>query len=135
MQGRLEIFQIHTRRMPFSKEIQLDHLAGKTHGFVGADIAAVCREAGMAAMRRYLPQIDLDAEVIPQEFLDTMEIMPADFEEAQKEVLPSAIREVFIELPSVYWSDVGGLDGVKQELIEAVEWPLKIPEAYRRMGI
>ncbi len=135
LQGRLEIFQIHTRRMPFSKDIQLDQLAGKTHGFVGADIAAMCREAGMAAMRRYLPQIDLDAEVIPQEFLDTMEIIPADFEEAQKEVLPSAIREVFIELPSVHWADVGGLSDVKQQLIEAVEWPLKIPEAYRRMGI
>src|SRR5271157_3521435 len=81
-QGRLEIFQIHTRKMPLSVDIQLEQLAGKTHGFVGADIAAYCREAGMAAMRRYLPQIDLDAEIIPQEFLDTMEILPVDFEEA-----------------------------------------------------
>lgn len=134
-QGRLEIFQIHTRKMPLATDIQLDQLAAKTHGFVGADIAAMCREAGMAAMRRYLPNIDLDAETIPQDLLDTMEILPVDFEEAAKEVLPSGIREVFIELPSVHWSEVGGLEDVKQQLIEAVEWPIKNPEAYRRMGI
>lgn len=133
--GRLEIFQIHTRNMPMDDTIKLQELARITHGYVGADIASLVREAGMAALRRYLPEINLDDEEIPVELLERMFVTKADFDSAFKEIIPSGIREVYIEVPSVHWSDVGGLGNVKQQLIEAVEWPLKNPEAYKRMGI
>jgi transitional endoplasmic reticulum ATPase len=133
--GRLEVFQIHTRNMPLDKNISLKEFAQITHGFVGADISAVAREAAMAALRRYLPKIDLESEIIDPELLEQMEVTKNDFEEALKEVLPSGIREVFVEVPNVTWDQVGGLEKLKQQLIEAVEWPLSNPTIFTRMGI
>jgi len=134
-QGRLEILQIHTRNMPLAKDVDLNKLAEITHGFVGADLAALCREAAMKALRRYLPKIDLSQERIPLEVLEQLEVTMQDFLEAYKEITPSALREVYVEIPNVKWSDIGGLEQVKQELREAVEWPIKHPEAFKRMGI
>ena len=133
--GRREVFQIHTRNMPLDKKISLKDYANITHGFVGADIMAVCREAAMAALRRYLPKIDLDSEMIDPELLEQIEITKADFEEALKEVMPSGIREVFVEIPNVSWDQIGGLEELKQKLIEAVDWPLSHPKIFERMGI
>ncbi len=133
--GRREVFQIHTRNMPLDKKISLKDYANITHGFVGADIMAVCREAAMAALRRYLPKIDLDSDTIDPELLEQMEITKADFEEALKEVMPSGIREVFVEIPNVSWDQIGGLEELKQKLIEAVDWPLSHPKIFERMGI
>ncbi|MFX1356028.1 MAG: CDC48 family AAA ATPase [Promethearchaeota archaeon] len=133
--GRREIFQIHTRNMPLDKKISLKEFANITHGFVGADISAVCREAAMSALRRYLPQIDLESEIIDPELLEQIEVKKEDFDEAMKEVLPSGIREVFVEVPNVTWSQIGGLDELKQKLIEAVDWPLSHPAIFERMGI
>ncbi|OYT56326.1 MAG: AAA family ATPase, partial [Candidatus Hecatellales archaeon ex4484_218] len=133
--GRLEILQIHTRGMPLAKDVNLEEIADITHGFVGADLAALCREAAMRTLRRFLPQIDLEKETIPTEVLQKMEVTREDFMEALKEVQPSAMREVLIETPNVCWDDIGGLENVKQALKEAVEWPLKHPEVFKRMGI
>ena len=137
--GRLEILHIHTRGMPLTEEgeskVELQVLAQTTHGFVGADLHALCREAAMKALRRYLPQINLEDEEIPQEVLDQLEVTNNDFLDALREIQPSAVREVFIEVPNVRWSDIGGLHDVKQELIEVVEWPLKKPESFKRVGI
>ena len=133
--GRREVFLIHTRNMPLDKKISIKEYSQITHGFVGADISAVCREAAMAALRRYLPRIDLDSEFIDEELLEQMEVLKDDFDEALKEVLPSGIREVFVEVPNVSWEDVGGLDELKQKLIEAVDWPLSHPKIFSRMGI
>jgi transitional endoplasmic reticulum ATPase len=133
-QGRKEILQIHTRGMPLSKDFDLDHFAEITYGFVGADLAALIREAAMKALRRYLPEIDLD-EPIPERILAEMTVTIEDFKEALKEVEPSALREVLIEVPLVTWEDIGGLDHIKQQLKEAIEWPLKTPEAFKRIGI
>jgi len=132
---RLEIFQIHTRNMPLDKKISLKEFAQITHGFVGADISAVAREAAMSALRRYLPKIDLESEIIDPELLEQIEVTKNDFEEALKEVLPSAIREVFVEVPNVTWDQVGGLEKLKQQLVEAVDWPLSNPTIFSRMGI
>jgi ATPases of the AAA+ class len=123
--GRLEILQIHTREMPLAKDVDLNKLAEVTHGFVGADLAALAKEAAMHALRRILPEIDLNQEKISADVLNRIVVTMEDFEEALKEVHPSAMREVLIEKPNVHWEDIGGLDGVKQELKEAVEWPLK----------
>ncbi len=133
--GRREVFQIHTRNMPLDKKISLKEYAKITHGFVGADISAVCREAAMSALRRYLPKIDLESEIIDPELLEQIEVNREDFDEALKEVLPSGIREVFVEVPNVPWDKVGGLEELKQKLIEAVEWPLSNPKIFKRMGI
>ena len=133
--GRREVFQIHTRSMPLDKKISLKEFANITHGFVGADISAVCREAAMAALRRYLPQIDLDSEVIDPELLEQIEVTKNDFEEALKEVMPSGIREVFVEIPNVTWDQIGGLEDLKQKLIESVDWPISHPKIFERMGI
>jgi len=133
--GRFEIFQIHTRNMPMDETVSLHEIARITHGFVGADIMSLVREAGMSALRRYLPEVNLDEEEIDPEFLEKMFVIKSDFDNAFKEIVPSGIREVYVEVPSVHWNDVGGLDLVKQNLIEAVEWPIKNPEAYKRMGI
>ncbi|GFO97936.1 ATPase AAA, CDC48 subfamily [groundwater metagenome] len=112
----------------------LNHLASKTHGFVGADISALAREAAMKSLRRYIPQIKIE-EAVPQEILDSMHVTANDFDAALKEVEPSAMREVLVEIPEVSWGDVGGLDEARQEIIEAVEWPLKNPEKFLKMGI
>jgi transitional endoplasmic reticulum ATPase len=133
--GRREVFQIHTRNMPLDKKISLKEFANITHGFVGADISAVCREAAMSALRRYLPQIDLESEIIDPELLEQIEVTKADFEEALKEVMPSGIREVFVEVPNVTWDQIGGLEDLKQKLIESVDWPLSHPNIFERMGI
>jgi transitional endoplasmic reticulum ATPase len=130
---RKEVLQIHTRNMPL-EEVDLDYLADHTHGFVGADIAALCKEAAMKALRRYLPRIDLNKE-IPQEMLDEMVVVMDDFREALKEIDPSALREVFVEIPNVTWDNVGGMEDVKREITEAVEWPIKHPDKFKRMGI
>jgi transitional endoplasmic reticulum ATPase len=137
--GRLEVLHIHSRGMPLTTEgdnrVDLQDLARVTHGFVGADLQALCREAAMKALRRYLPHINLAEEEIPQEVLDQLEVNSEDFAGALREVQPSAVREVFIEIPNVRWEEIGGLAAEKQELIEVVEWPLKRPDAFRRMGI
>jgi transitional endoplasmic reticulum ATPase len=133
--GRREILLIHTRRMPLAEDVDLDELADITHGFVGADIAALVREAAMNALRRYLPEIDLEKEVIPAEVLEKIKVSREDFANALKTIQPSALREVVLEVPNVKWTDIGGLEAVKQELMEAVEWPLKYPEVFRRLGI
>jgi transitional endoplasmic reticulum ATPase len=133
--GRREILLIHTRRMPLAEDVDLDELADITHGFVGADIAALVREAAMNALRRYLPEIDLEKEVIPAEVLEKIKVSREDFANALKTIQPSALREVVLEVPNVKWIDIGGLEAVKQELMEAVEWPLKYPEVFKRLGI
>ncbi|MGC9166107.1 MAG: CDC48 family AAA ATPase [Thermoplasmata archaeon] len=138
-QGRLEILQIHTRLMPMDMNDEekmkfLEELASMTHGFVGADLAALAREAAMHALRRYLPQIDLD-KPIPVEMLEKMYVTKEDFKEALKDIEPSILRGVLIEIPNVRWEDVGGLENVKQELREAVELPIKNPEKFKKLGI
>ncbi|MEM2855694.1 MAG: CDC48 family AAA ATPase [Candidatus Nitrosocaldaceae archaeon] len=122
--GRLEILQIHTRGMPL-KDVELEKIADITHGFVGADLAALAKEAAMRALRRVLPMIDLSAESIPSSVLNKIVVTMDDFMDVLKEMEPSAMREVFVEVPNVKWDDIGGLENVKQELQEAVEWPLK----------
>ncbi len=130
--GRLEITEIHTRGMPLAEDVDLEKLAEITHGFVGADLEALAREAAMCALREILPKIDFELSDIPYETLLELEITMDNFLEAMKEIEPSAIREVFVEVPNVRWSDVGGLDDIKQELKEAVEWPLKYPDVFTR---
>jgi len=133
--GRLEILQIHTRGMPLAENVDLKTLSEITHGYTGADIAALGREAAMKALRRYLPDINLEEQHIPPEILEKMEVNADDFMMAFREITPTAMREVFIEIPSVPWTDVGGLDEVKQKLMESVEWPIKHPNRFKRMGI
>lgn len=124
-EGRLEILQIHTRGMPLEKDVDLGVIANMSHGFVGADLQAVAKEAGIRALRRVLPDIDLTTENIPSEILKKIIVTMDDFLSVIKEIEPSALREVFVEVPDVNWEDIGGLADVKQELQEAVEWPLK----------
>jgi transitional endoplasmic reticulum ATPase len=124
-EGRLEILQIHTRGMPLEKDVDLGVIANMSHGFVGADLQAVAKEAGIRALRRVLPEIDLTTENIPSEILKKIIVTMDDFLSVIKEIEPSALREVFVEVPDVNWEDIGGLGDVKQELQEAVEWPLK----------
>jgi transitional endoplasmic reticulum ATPase len=113
----------------------LDELAGSTHGFVGADLQALCKEAAMKVLRRLLPEINLEAEQIPQEVLDKLRVSRNDFFEAMKEIQPSALREVYIEVPNVKWEEIGGMLDIKRELNEAVELPLKHPEKFTKLGI
>lgn len=134
-QGRYEVLQIHTRGMPLAEDVDLKKLAELTHGYTGADLAALSRETAMKALRRYLPQINLEEERIPPSVLEKMEVKMEDFINAYKEVTPTAMREVYIEVSTVHWDDIGGLDDVKQHLKEAVEWPLKNPEIFKRLGI
>ena len=124
-EGRLEILQIHTRGMPLEKDVDLGVIANMSHGFVGADLQAVAKEAGIRALRRVLPEIDITTENIPSEILKKIIVTMDDFLSVIKEIEPSALREVFVEVPDVNWEDIGGLKDVKQELQEAVEWPLK----------
>jgi transitional endoplasmic reticulum ATPase len=123
--ARLDILQIHTRGMPLAQDVNLERLADITHGFVGADLAALCREAAMVTLRQLFPEVDFDLADIPVEKLMKLEVTHAAFLEAMKDIEPSAIREVFVEVPNVTWYDVGGLEAVKQRLKEAVAWPLK----------
>ncbi len=134
--ARLQIFKIHTRNMPLMKDIDLTELARTTHGFVGADVEALCKEAAMGVIRKMLPEMRYRKdEPIPEDFLNKIRISNTDFKEALKLVRPSALREVFIEAPSTTWNDIGGLDQVKQEIKEAVEWPLKYPAIFKTMGV
>jgi transitional endoplasmic reticulum ATPase len=133
--GREEILQIHTRGMPLSDDVNLADLADETHGFVGADIESLTKESAMKALRRYLPEIDLDREEVPPSLIDRMIIKREDFNGALNEVDPSAMREVLVELPKISWDDVGGLDNAKGEVKESVEWPLSNPERFSRLGI
>ena len=132
---RVEILKIHTRGMPLSPEVNLEALAQQTHGFVGADLAALAREAGIRALRRYLPEIDLDEEEIPADVLEAMVVTASDFRNALRDVSPSAMREVMLEVSHVTWEDVGGLEEAKQEIREAVEFPLTRRERYDELGI
>jgi len=132
--GRVEILQIHTRNMPIAEDVNLESMADRMHGFVGADISALCKEAAMRALRRYLPDMASEDE-IPKEVIDKMLVVGSDFEDALKEIEPSSMREVLVEVPHVTWNDLGGLGTLKQELIEAIEWPLMRPEKFRQMGI
>jgi transitional endoplasmic reticulum ATPase len=134
-QGRYEIIQIHTRGMPLAQDVDLKKLSEMTHGYTGADLASLARETAMKALRRYLPEINLEEERIPPSVLEKMEVRMEDFINAYKEITPTAMREVYIEVPAVHWNEIGGLEEVKQELREAVEWPLKNPEIFTRMGI
>ncbi len=133
-EGRLEVLQIHTRGMPLAEDVDLKKLAGVTHGFVGADLEALSKEAAIRALRRILPEINLEAENIPADILNKIIVTMADFQEALKEVEPSALREVLVEVPEITWNDVGGLENVKEELREAVEWPLKYPEVFAQLN-
>jgi transitional endoplasmic reticulum ATPase len=145
-QGRYEVLQIHTRGMPLhgsevpekektGDDVDLKKLAEMTHGYTGADLAALGRETAMKALRRYLPQINLEEERIPPAVLEKMEVKMDDFVNAYKEVTPTAMREVYIEVSTVHWDDAGGLEDVKEHLKEAVEWPMKSPEIFTRLGI
>ncbi len=135
-EGRLDILKIHTRNMPLGKNVSLKKMAEVTYGFVGADLASLAKEAAMIVLRRILPDLKLDEEEsVPGEVLEKLRLTHDDFKEALKVVRPSAMREVLIEIPNVKWEDIGGLEDVKQELIEAVEWPLKKGEAFSRLGI
>jgi transitional endoplasmic reticulum ATPase len=133
-QGRHEILLIHIRGMPLAGDVDLEVLAERTHGYTGADLAALCRETAMKALRRYLPEINLEEERIPPSVLKKMEVRMVDFMNAFKEITPTAMREVAVEVPVVHWDEVGGLEEVKEELKEAVEWPLKNPEVFKRLG-
>jgi transitional endoplasmic reticulum ATPase len=133
--GRQEILEIHSRGMPLHREVDLARVAAITHGFVGADLEALCREAGMNALRRLLPAIDFSQPYVPDEMLQRLQVRKDDFREALQEVEPSAIREVFVEVPNVKWTDVGGLDDVKERLREAVEWPLAHPELFQSIHL
>ena len=132
--GRLEILEIHSRGMPLASDVKMPHLAEITHGFVGADLEALCREAAMICLRRILPNIDFAMAGIPYEQLAKLEVRMDDFMSALKEVEPSAIREVFVEVPDVKWEDVGGHSELKARLVESVEWPLKFPEVFTEAG-
>ena len=129
--GRLEIIHVHSRGMPLAKDVDLHRISQITHGFVGADLEALCREAAMACLRMIFPNIDFAMEDIPYEQLLSLEVCMDHFLEALREVQPSAIREVFVEIPDVGWDDVGGLEDIKRELVEAVQWPLQHPELFK----
>ncbi len=133
-EGRKEIFQIHTRGMPL-EDVDLEKYIDLTHGYVGADIEALCKESAMKALRRELPEIDIKKKSIPPDVLDKLKVLDSDMREAIKEVEPSALREVLLQVPQVSWEDVGGLEEVRQEIKEGIEWPLNKSETYSEMGV
>src|SRR5215467_9242696 len=132
--GRLEILQIHTHNMPLDQDVDQDKVAAVTHGFVGADLEYLCKEAAMKCLRRLLPELNLEEEKLAPEVLNKLVVMMSDFENAVKEVMPSAMREVYLESPDIPWTAIGGLEEVKRELQEAVEWPLRYPDLYTKLG-
>jgi transitional endoplasmic reticulum ATPase len=132
--GRLEILQIHTHNMPLDTDVKQDKVAAVTHGFVGADLEYLCKEAAMKCLRRLLPELNLEDEKIPPETLEKLVITMNDFDNAIKEIMPSAMREVYLESPDIPWTEIGGLEEVKRELQEAVEWPLRYPNLYKELG-
>jgi len=131
--SRLEVLRIHTRGMPLADDVNIKHLASVTHGFVGADLQNLAKEAAMLALRRVLPEINLEEDEIPQEVLEKIVLLHSDFQNAISEIQPSALREVFVEIPDVKWEDIGGLETVKEELQETVEWPLKYTDLFKHM--
>ena len=133
--GRFEILSIHTRGMPIDEKVDLKQISKITHGFVGADLEVLSKEAAMRSLRRILPEIDLDEEKISSEILQKIQITSDDFRDALKEVRPSALREVQVQIPNVSWDDVGGLDELKEELREAIEWPIKHKEAFEYVDV
>ena len=134
-EGRLEILEIHTRGMPISDDIDLKDLSAELHGYTGADIKSLCREAALKSIRRYLPEIDLETERIPSEVLQSMQIKLIDFYDAMHEVIPTAMREFYVERPKVWWHDVGGLDDVKKSLTDNLVMAMKEPSKFTKMGI
>ncbi|UCE13725.1 MAG: AAA family ATPase, partial [Candidatus Heimdallarchaeota archaeon] len=132
--GRYEVLLVHTRGMPLAEDVDLKEYAAITHGFVGADIAALTKESAMHTLRKVLPKIDFDKPLTP-EILAKLVVSKDNFDEALKVTEPSAMREVLLEIPNIHWEDIGGLESVKQSLIEAVEWPIVHPEIFRRHGI
>ena len=133
--GRLEILEIHTRGMPLTQDVNLNSISRITHGFVGADLESVCREAAMRALRNVLPEINLEESKIPFETLNKIKITSQDFESALKDVQPSALREVYVQRPNIKWTDIGGLEAVKEELKEAIEWPMKHADLFSEADI
>ncbi|MFC6785499.1 CDC48 family AAA ATPase [Halobaculum halobium] len=133
--GRKEILQVHTRNMPLSDDVDIDEYAETTHGFVGADLESLAKEAGMNSLRRIRPQIDLEDDEIDAEVLESIQVTGADMKEALKGIEPSALREVFVEVPDVTWGDVGGLEGTKERLRETIQWPLDYPEVFEAMDM
>ncbi len=135
-EGRLQILKIHTRGMPLTKDVDLIKIASRTHGFVGADLSSLAKEAAMVVLRRNIHKFNLEEDKeIPQETLEQLKVSANDFEEALKVVRPSAMREVLVETPDIKWGDIGGINKAKQDLKESVEWPMKSPDAFKRMGI
>ncbi|WP_247728876.1 CDC48 family AAA ATPase [Halovivax limisalsi] len=134
-EGRKEILQVHTRGMPLTESIDLDQYAENTHGFVGADLATLTREAAMNALRRIRPELDLESDEIDADLLESLQVTESDFKEALKGIQPSALREVFVEVPDVTWADVGGLEDTKERLRETIQWPLDYPEVYAQMDM
>ena len=132
--GRKDILSIHSRNMPLTDDVNIEKIAGVSHGYVGADLEYLCKEAAMKCLRRLLPELNLEEEKIPQETLEKLVVNHEDFQKALIEVTPSGMREVFIENPDIKWDQVGGLDDVKKELQEAVEWPMKYPSLYNNLG-
>ena len=132
--GRLEILQIHTHNMPLDTDVDQDRVAAVTHGFVGADLEYLCKEAAMKCLRRLLPELNLEEEKIPPVTLEKLVITMNDFDNAIKDIMPSAMREVYLESPDIPWTEIGGLEEVKRELQEAVEWPLRYPNLYKELG-
>ena len=132
--GRLEILQIHTHNMPLDTDVNQDKVAAVTHGFVGADLEYLCKEGAMKCLRRLLPELNLEDEKIPPETLEKLVITMNDFDNAIKDIMPSAMREVYLESPDIPWTEIGGLEEVKRELQEAVEWPLRYPNLYKELG-
>jgi transitional endoplasmic reticulum ATPase len=133
--GRLEVLQVHTRGMPLVEDIDLDQYAESTHGFVGADLASLAKEGAMNALRRVRPQLDLESEEIDADVLDSLQVTETDFKEAMKGIQPSAMREVFVEVPDVHWDQVGGLGDTKERLRETIQWPLDYPEVFEQMDL
>ncbi|WP_136590212.1 CDC48 family AAA ATPase [Salinigranum halophilum] len=134
-EGRKEILQVHTRNMPLADDVELDEFADNTHGFVGADLESLAKESAMNALRRIRPELDLEAEEIDAEILERLQVTLDDFKEALKGIEPSALREVFVEVPDVTWEDVGGLEGTKERLRETIQWPLEYPEVFQQLDM
>jgi transitional endoplasmic reticulum ATPase len=134
-EGRKEILQVHTRGMPLSEKIDLEEYANNTHGFVGADLASLTKESAMNALRRIRPELDLEADEIDAEVLEHLEITDEDFKEAKKGIEPSALREVFVEVPDITWEDVGGLEDTKERLRETIQWPLEYGSVFEAMDL
>src|ERR687897_738990 len=131
--GRLEVLQVHARNMPLNGDVDQEKIANVTHGFVGADLEYLCKEAAMKCLRRLLPKLKLEEEKVPPETLEMLVIDMNDFQDAIREITPTAMREVYLDLPEVKWDDIGGLNTVKRELQEAIEWPMRFPEMYKQL--